>query len=175
MGVRYFLYVNVIIFIQNVILFYLFSWVFNGFDWSLFEILFISFFMSLLMSFSFLHRQQEELESIGFKPKTYKDYFPHAEMLIENTLSLIELKSLLASDENLKTSSVSETPDSIHLKTRYSSKSWGEKITVKRENSNQLKIESKPIYPLTLADSGINRQNVMYVVKRIKEYEKELS
>lgn len=137
---------------------------------SVLKILFSASFFGLLMSALFVKIQEYKMKKNGY-PKLSNDILKLKQVkYVETILSKKDLFNKLKESEYFKKCKFKETPTSIIINKRISWFSWGEKITVYfNDGDNRIKIESKPVMPLTLIDYGVNLTNVDNVVKIINK------
>ena len=92
---------------------------------------------------------------------------------IESDISIDILINKLKSDKFFSKSKITYTKTTINIKKRISFYSWGETINILFEkienNPPVITITSKPGFPLTIIDYGVNQKNVEKIANLIYE------
>jgi hypothetical protein len=89
----------------------------------------------------------------------------HQVLNLQTPLTKAQILAKLQTHIPAKEWKITNEPDSIWLKTNSSSKSYGEKVQIQinklNEELSEIRIESRPINPLTIWDFGKNQENII--------------
>lgn len=140
-------------------------------EFHIMSLLFMSVFFGITMSLFHCNLQFEAIENLGINPIENHHLQLPFKKEITTSITEIEVMELIKNDKNLQTFTLEKKDQQILLRSSWSSKSFGEKMSIKfskKENgATTLKVSSQPKIFFHFFDQGINLQNVLYIEKLI--------
>ena len=137
---------------------------FEGEGFNVVKFAFLTVFFGGIMSIFLISMHKYRLRKKGITEFTDDNLRVLQRRTVKSKSDIEEVISLLTSDSNFENMKYTSSKNQIHLSSRVSWYSWGEKIRITmlsdKDGEFEYEIQSKPIVSITLVDYGKNLENV---------------
>jgi hypothetical protein len=138
-------------------------------EFSIMKTIFMIVFFGGFMSWTSVKSMKKFKQKSGGAELTEDDFQVSQSEIITKNKPIHEIYDLLKSNVETKNWKLKIENSKITGKTKISWTSWGERIII-TELNDKLKIESKPVFKMTMFDIGKNGENV-FLIKGLIEKE----